>query len=532
MRTIHLVPFLFVTALATAVHAEDGSADAACSVHHELGAEKLLRRLSLDLRGTIPDVAEYDEITDLTSEAELDVVLDQIVTAYFEDDGFRQTTRRYHEAFLWPNIGNVRFAGTRYRLVYANDGPALRISSGGRSNLFRGDPDITCSDFKHTNFDPDFPGQFRPLPQNGKEGWREIHPYWDPSTTLKVCASEAQETKNVAGVSCNSLEGLDKKACGCGPNLAYCYGPANVTDKAVQTALREQLLRQVDDAVASDADYTDIVLGTSAWQDGRIATFKRVLGNGVDFNKTIQLADANEGVLEKDFMDTTFELVERGPKHAGVLTLPGYTLKFQTARGRANRFRQAFQCKAFEPPSETEEESDACSTTAGDLTKRCTCRYCHSTLEPLAAGFSLFTEAGTTLMDKQRFPRFDGTCPASDPFCTRFYVTSGPHKGSLLPLEFADNHPEYEEIFEAGPRQVAQAAIWIDGDPEKGARTDAESFAGCAARRAFTFFVRRDPTLDEEDLVEELATTFAASGFRFRDLVRDVVMLEAYRRVR
>jgi glucan phosphorylase len=51
---------------------------------------------------------------------------------------------------------------------------------------------------------PENPGQFRPLPQNGGYGLREVTPYWDPDVTLKVCAHEAQETTQSGVDACNS----------------------------------------------------------------------------------------------------------------------------------------------------------------------------------------------------------------------------------------------------------------------------------------------------------------------------------------
>ena len=69
------------------------------------------------------------------------------------------------------------------------------------------------------------------------------------------------------------------------------------------------------------------------------------------------------------FGDDTWAPVDRKGLHAGVLTLPGYLLRFQTDRGRANRMRITMTCEYFVPPAKM-EPAPGCQPDGNDLTKR------------------------------------------------------------------------------------------------------------------------------------------------------------------
>jgi hypothetical protein len=217
--------------------------------------------------------------------------------------------------------------------------------------------------------------------------------------------------------------------------------------------------------------------------------------------------------------------------HAGVLTMPAWFLRFQTNRSRANQFRIAFECEAFEPPSQLEAPgsgSPACQAEGTDLTGRCTCRYCHRQLEPLAGSFGAFAEAGTTHLDVAAFPRSLASCVGSSSgLCKRFYVTDADadNPGSLIPWQYADAaHPEIQAALAAGPRALALTSI------QSGA------FARCAVKRMFRYLVKRDMHVlgaqaEEAALLETLAEGFKQEGYGLPWLVQQVVALPQYRRV-
>jgi len=333
-----------------------------------------------------------------------------------------------------------------------------------------------------------------------------------------------------AGDACNSPGGREAKECGCGPGLVYCY--TNDVDRALYTDLRAQLDLAVDDVTrAAGAPYTDLLLSTKAWENGRVGFWRTYLAANWEANATVNVTAAGEEVGVADWLDDAWKVVDRKGLHAGVTTLPIYLLRFQTNRGRANRFRAAFQCEYFSPAEIEDPATSDCDAETADLTQRCTCRYCHQQLEPMAASFGLFAEAGSTLMsDTTLFPSFDAGCqgaPKKKVLCSRFYVTdpSEHNAGALRSYQWADVHPELEPIIEAGPRELAEAAI-ADG-----------SFARCAVRRAFKHFVKRDmridgETKDEAELLDELASGFIESGYSFPQLVMTLVSSPQYRRAR
>ncbi len=520
-----------------------------CSVERPLDKYALLRRLSLDLRGHVPSYEEYEAL-----EAH-ETVPEDWVKGWLGSEAFRATARRYHEGLLWPNVSNVRWVGTNARLV-ALDFGATTLQSTGRRRTYRGVTDLVtafgaqCGDFEQTGFDPAFPGQFRPHPdhiryenagtqtETRQEGWRMVEPYWAPGTQVKVCAYDAQETPtatvgsgaNARTVSCGDSAADGRRECGCGPNLRWCYPQsAALVETPLRNDLREQMGRSVDEVTVGGRPYTDLLLSKSAWQNGRIATWKRHLAGHHSLSLTYNVADPDEEIAPLEWTDEAWVKVERGPLHAGVLTLPAYLLRFQTDRGRANRQRIAFECEHFSTPAVLPEQP-GCSTSTDDLMDRCGCQYCHAVLEPLAARFGKFAEAGTTaLVDPALFPAQNSACNVNNPssFCRRFYVTeSGAYRrGWLQPLQFADVHPNLQTAFDAGPRGRAEQLI------ETGA------FARCTVRRVFAHYVKRDlrvagEATDELPLMDTLARGFAEGGYSFPWLVEQVVSLPQYRRIR
>jgi hypothetical protein len=523
-----LAALLATTATA---RADDGAGSGEmCTEPHDVDRYQLLRRLSLDLRGRPPAMDEYEALHELST------VPTEVVQSYLESDDFRDAMRRYHADALWPNVTNTSLHRQEVS-IKSKGGAPMQITAGGRSKRYRGENDATCSkQLEQTAFDPAHPGEFRPIDVPitegvAKEGWREVAPYWAPGTKVKVCAYDAQETvKSDDGAPCNSPEGRQAKECGCGPGLAYCY--TQEADSALFADMRTQLDLAVDDVTrAGGGPYTDLLVSTKAWENGRIGFWRKNLTPNTEPNATFNVTAAGEETAKADWLDESWTSVDREGLHAGVTTLPIYLLRFQTNRGRANRFRAAFQCEYFSPAEIEDPEVAGCDPEASDLTKRCTCRHCHEQLEPLAASFGLFAEAGSTLMsDTSLFPAFDASCKGAknnQGLCKRFYVTEPTehNAGALRAYQWADDHPELTAIIESGPRTLAESAI------------DDGSFARCTVRRAFQHFVKRDmridgDTKDEVTLLEELTDGFVGTAYDFPQLVQTLVSLPQYRRAR
>ncbi len=521
-----------------------------CDQPRTLDKYQLLRRLSLDLRGRAPTYAEYQALDGV------ETVPETTISTYLASAEYRRTMRRYHEDMFWPNISNLDINSNSAKVNIENLAPKgaaanVLVSAGkGRRQNWRGDPEaITtlhgkqCGNYEQTHFDPAYPGQFRPDPafvytevQNGltvsQEGWRLVKPYWDPASTVKICAFEAQETltTNSGAESCGSVGGQGKHECGCGPGLQFCFGPRKIVEALVVDSMREQLGRAVD-SVASGKPYTDLLLSTKADQNGPIVAWKRYLSQNYALNSLYAPADADEEIGEVAFTEAnTWVSTDRGPLHAGVLTLPVYLLRFQTNRSRANRFRTDFECEPFVPPADLETPAEGCSETGTDLTGRCTCRYCHRILEPLAAHWGQFAEAGTTVLDAAQFPRMKSNCVKADAtgICKRFYVNApgSDNAGSLLAYQYADaNHPAISAALAGGPRKRANEII-ANG-----------TFAKCTVKRIFANYVKREmrvssPDLEELDTLNSLAADFSTHNYDLNWLVTQVVSLPQYRSLR
>lgn len=524
---------------------------AACSQPHELDKYQLLRRLSLDLRNKVPSVAEYEALDSQPT------VPMSTITSWMTGDDFRLAMRRYHEDMFWPNVSNVQFQNVASSISPTGTQQAFRLAGVNRRRTYRVDPDnttalgIDCGDFQATVSGPNkTPTDIREVKNavgtvtQRQEGWRLVEPYWAPGTQVRVCAYEAQETLEVdvggTPTSCADPAAHGNRNCGCGPNLRFCYGPNAQVAAVIQRDLREQLNRSVDQVTVGGKPYTDLLLSRTAESSGPIVFWKQFLSNNYSLSRVYTVPDDAEqpppdAAPARAFNDATWQATTRGAMHAGVLTLPAYLLKFQTNRARANRARIDFECASFVPPTTLEDPATAtpaCTTSGTDLTKRCTCRYCHNLLEPMAGHFGQFAEAGTTLMSTAKFPRTRANCVGSNNgICNRFYVTeaSEPNAGALLPYQYADTatptHTQIRDALASGPRGYANGII------------NNKTFAKCTVKRTFQFLVKRElralpPQTDELALLNTLSQGFEASGYDYRALVESIVSLPQYRRVR
>lgn len=517
------------------------SVPASCDTQRELDKYALLRRLSLDLRGKAPTYEEYVALDAKNG------VPDALVHDFVSSDEFRQVMRWYHEKMFWPNVSNVQLNNVNSALQQLAGPDAMAISSAGKRKIYRGLSDVTttalgvqCGDFEQTSFGPDkVPLDIRTSVINGitvrQEGWRMVTPYWS-TTPVKVCAYDAQEVTSVTvsgkTYDCSKPEGDARKECGCGPNLRWCYGPAASVRTLLLGDMREQLGLMVDSVTTGGRPYTELVTSKKTFVNGRLQFWKKNLAAHLSYSRIVAAPDANEALPNPDFATETWAEVDRGSgMHAGVLTTAAYMLRFQTNRGRANRYRIDFECQAFVPSTTLEDTSAGCAGDGTDLTKRCNCRYCHQQLEPLAAHWGNFSEAGTTLMTAANgWPKTNAACVSGNPgaFCNRYYVTAddADNPGAFLPYQYADAaHPEIKQALIDGPRVRAQKSI------------DDGTFARCAVRRVWSYFLKRDlnsvgSSTEESERITALADGFKSNAFSMQWLVEQVVSQPEYRRVR
>lgn len=528
-----------------------------CTAPQELDRYQQLRRMSMDLRGRPPTVDEYNALDALTSVPE--TWLDE----WMKGDEFRLSMRHYHEALLWPNPASASIVDTNVRLVSAR----LSTSSGtitvmtslsnGRRTQWRGGP-YTCGAYEQTSWNSDGSPVTRPAtdPSTGQsyqqDGYVNIKPYWDPSSAVKVCAFEAMTNTVGEKAACDTKDALRDPLCGCGPELKWCFGPG--VDVAILTDLREQFGRAVDEVTTGGQPYTELLTSKRVDMNGHLQFWKQNLADLVPLNRTYNAQGPGDPSLPANptYGDTAWTTFVRSDAHSGVLTLPAYTLRFQTNRGRANRFRIAFTGQYFVPTAQPEDASTSdCNPDTGDLTQLCTCRTCHAVLEPLAAYFGQISEAGSTLLSN--IPDYLATCdplnygagtsnpngapPAS---CSRFFSvsTEDPNPGWRLTHQWAyleaTNHNNdglddalHRSLYthlQDGPAGLADELI------------STGQFAQGTVKNLFRHLMRRDMILDpsndenEITLLSELSADFG-QDYDLRRLMKRLVSLPQYRRV-
>ncbi|MEW5740753.1 MAG: hypothetical protein AB1938_17630 [Myxococcota bacterium] len=533
------------------------SAGPVCEVARPLDGQRLLRRLSLDLRHVVPSRVEQEAQRghEDVSEATIDAML--------SSDGFRKVVRAYHADLLWPNLDAVEIDPNYFDLIETEIAPGVKVWwSPVRSLYYRTITKVfvPCS-AQPASYDTSGYLVTAPLIEGGmpvarQEGWVEVEPYWAPGTRVKVCGYDAQTAAQAPicptgggayvtqtcnqfrgyaqavgfdptgqPAACDSAFGLLAPGCGCGPNLRFCSTDA--TAKAVRASMLEQQLRLIDRIVTTGRPYTDVLLAKDVEVNGPLAhylTFQSTTSFDIFGEKDVT-APVPAGL---SYTSPGWVPQPRAGRHSGVLTTAGYLLKFQSNRARAHRFYSAFECSQFVPNGPLPSPSEPCSKRE-DLTQRCGCNACHVKLEPMAAHWGRFAEYGHTPLDEARYPKTYGTVCAGitnlDQLfrCFRFYQLEAvgdelPFKGLLKPYVFRT--PEEEAGLEAGPTHLVQESI------------DSGRFAQCTTRRVWTRFMHREPTAAEElEVLPGLAQDFEANGFDFKRLVKAVVMNPAYRRM-
>jgi hypothetical protein len=104
-------------ALALLTTPPPASAQESCDTATPMEGQRLLRRLSLDLRGAIPSRREIEA---QVGRAELD---DATIEAFLDSPEFLQVMRRYHADMLWPNIDQVELIPDQNVLMPVEQAP-------------------------------------------------------------------------------------------------------------------------------------------------------------------------------------------------------------------------------------------------------------------------------------------------------------------------------------------------------------------------------------------------------------------------
>lgn len=502
---------------ATTAHAQ------ACGDSTVAQSLQYLRRLSFDLRGRLPDMAELDSV--VTNGGELDpTIIDGIVAS----EELVEQLREHHRELLWLNIADLRIGAQAWNLGKVPRTDIYLITANGRAVAYRGG-NVACLD-EPARFGPGGEILTTPDPNDAsirREGWVEVAPYWAPTTRVKVCAFDAQETLEYTrggGRRVDCSTGPNDSRCGCGPELQWCHSVPDDSDGVIKRALSEQALRFMDQVVREGRPYHEILTSRELEVNGPISHYLRHQATA-NLGNVYGLGSPGFEVPVIPFAAVdTWVRVTRDAAHAGVLTLPAFLLKFQSDRGRANRFYDAFLCTQFvAPPGGLPSGDDPC-TLEPDLTKRCGCNACHAIVEPAAAYWGRWAEAGFAPLPEAQYPKIRPECAtpegARTAACRRLYFTDPQHpdeeayRGYLRSYVFADARREAN--IAVGPRGLADTAI------------DSGLFARCAAQKLLERYLGRPTAPTEVATVTALGEQFVREGYDVRRLVKSIVTRPEY----
>lgn len=542
------------------------------TIEAKQAAVKYLRRLSVDLLGHLPS---YD---DQLKAYQTGQVTDATIDKMLQDPRFTRQMREYFKDLLTFNINDLSLAAGLHLLAYrvlnaAGDNATTKETRWvilDRPNtvtrtLTRGS-NIGCLPNKKATWDAKgqllchVKGSTTPRPcidvyhdlRSGKkliaqEGYVEVHPFWDevPGRTWRVCAMAARtgttfvDGKNTYTCT-NGVSNHDKpygyhRLCGCGPNLNWCSvsGEARSGIKTwtpmmprLLSSMMEQTMLLVDDIVSNDKPYTELLTAKKAKINGPLSHLHlRFPGLAV----RMEMASKKElptipSIPYHQF--NTWKEFDMGSRGAGLLTLPFYTLKYATNRGRLHRYHNAFMCHFFEPPKTA---APGCDPNHPDLTKRCLCQGCHTTIEPEASHWGRWQESAWFPLLPTAFPKYDPKC---DPkvtkgkiptYCKSLYLVypqlaeEKSEQGKLLSYVFAPT--SWDSYINKGPSALVQRDI------------NNGTIGKCGVENMWQWFVGSSiKNKPQEPLYNQLSSDFIANRYSIRSLVKSIVKSEEYRR--
>lgn len=498
-----------------------------CSPNTQQVSLQYLRRLSLDLLGRAPT---YEESWKVMKAGK---VSPQTIDEMLKSPDFQRQIRAYHKDLLWTNISNLRAANVNYTMNGNGTTIPIAIASQGRRRNYRG-ANIGClNEPAQYNSDGSIKTKCRDITTESgsvlkacQEGYVMIKPYWSPTKEVKVCAFDANPKERAYDAQrrrtydCSSTS---SSFCGCGPQLRYCqYGS---TRSMIMQDMAEQMLRYMDNIVRDNRPYSDVILGRDIEVNGPVSHWLRYQTR-TPGGLLYATPEQNYKVPAVAFVDRNkWVKVDRGALHSGILTMAGFLLKFQSNRGRANRFYNAFLCKHFQaPPGGLPAANSECHNEP-NLMKRCGCKYCHVGVEPAAAYWGRWAEAGLSPLNAKKYPQTMEACKKDNAYsngtCRRLYFIKPNHKdeekykGMLRSYVFAN--ATMKRNIETGPRGIAQNAV------------STGQFASCTTQNMWRYFVGQAPTIKQQELVSQLSAGFKKNNYKLKALIKQIVMSDEYK---
>jgi len=468
-----------------------------------------VRALSLDLRGVVPTEAE---LTEIEEEGHLS---ETILDVWLASPEFETVVVGKHQELFWNNL-EINLLNTR-RLVN-RDGIVTGIP---RSRYTRGVPQTECLDYEADVDSLNRPLSWETNPDDSRsEGWVWVTPYWAPDTPMKVCAYDAQLTEySAAGPHCSTPEGHMESDCGCGPNLQWCFH--NSEESTIEEGISGDLDRRVRGMLQTGTSYTEMLTGSTIYVNGPTVHFYRHIAQFApdNYESPIPLVT----LPEIDYADQSFVPVTLEDYHDGIFTSPGWLLRHQTNRGRANRFYSAFLCSEFIPAEEEVSGLTGTVVPSPDLQMREGCLSCHARLEPWAAYWGRWNEAAAIYRSADAYPAYLEECAmcatagtACSDFCEDNYLVESSHSDELPYLGWLNTYAFLEGDKSAHPDLGPLG--WVLKSQESG------DFSQCGVTRAADWLLNWDSNPEN---VEAWAEDFAADD-DYRAMVKRIVMSGPY----
>jgi hypothetical protein len=315
----------------------------------------VLRRLSLDLRGTAPTEKELDQL--LSGQRTTEAMVDD----WMGGKDFESTFFLYHKDIIRPRTGifNTPVSFTR---VSKNRVGVVDVYASERLRTEATDGD--CASDKTV----------------------KVSPWWDRKSTVNACARTASTamTAVVKGktLRCDSEEGQKSGGCGCGPNMVFCYADG-VRDEVVKS-MKEEMAWLAMTVVKEDRPYSDVLTADWTMVDGKLEVFYGKL-----WGDQSHISDPDGS--------KPWRRLERDPRHSGVLTSPPMFNFFYNGRRWAQRTLEAFFCHETTPDFDLLDDTiDAGHTVAvpyrdspdlmptQTVTEGRACAACHLQLDAVA----------------------------------------------------------------------------------------------------------------------------------------------------
>lgn len=386
--------------------------------------------------------------------------------------------------------------------------------------------------------------------RTGRGTWPRGMPYPEGRLTAPPGDQAYARTHEGEQIDCTSGSGfLMSDRCGCGVGLERCLPGTNLgadppafglpdniplgADLPLDSVSRgqsdwirfwssQEAVRFLDELFGSDRDVREIMTGRWTMANGPVAQFYRSMAagtcctNSLNFDYVEPEALTSPSSMPTDLtphdVTTWRRVADRGPRAAGILTMPIFLTKYGTRRARAHVVYQAFQCREF-----VAENVALTPSTEPNLMIRSGCAACHNTLEPLSSFFTRVTESGWNWIPETTFPALNPACAM---------------RGTALPSGCATFYdPEFTTTSMAMIRGGYGSTNNADlGPAGLGAQmTAAPEFAQCVVTKITESFLGRSLTAEDSALHSSLVQTLRTGGFRTRALVRALVRATAYR---